>query len=53
MSDEASPQTGTEAKPRHFTPNVQLSGYGRLTRDPEAKTSERDTLTRARASPST
>ena len=49
MSDEASPQTGTEAKPRHFTPNVQLSGYGRLTRDPEAKTSERGhPYTRAR-----
>ena len=49
MSEEASPQTGTEAKPRHFTPNVQLSAYGRLTRDPETKTSERGhPYTRAR-----
>ena len=49
MSEEASPQTGTDAKPRHFTPNVQLSAYGRLTRDPEAKTSERGhSYTRAR-----
>ena len=49
MPEEASPQTGTDAKPRHFTPNVQLSAYGRLTRDPEAKTSERGhPYTRAR-----
>ena len=36
MSEEGSPQTGTDAKPRHFTPNVQLSAFGRLVRDPEA-----------------
>ena len=49
MSEEATPQTGADAKPRHFTPNVQLSAYGRLTRDPEAKTSERGhPYTRAR-----
>ena len=49
MSEEGSPQTGTDTKPRHFTPNVQLSAYGRLTRDPEAKTSERGhPYTRAR-----
>lgn len=49
MSEEESPQTGTDTKPRHFTPNVQLSAYGRLTRDPEAKTSERGhPYTRAR-----
>ncbi|MCY4599273.1 MAG: single-stranded DNA-binding protein [Acidobacteria bacterium] len=49
MSEETSPQTGADAKPRHFTPNVQLSAYGRLTRDPEAKTSERGhPYTRAR-----
>ena len=41
MSEEASPPTGTDTRPRPFTPNVQLSAYGRLTRDPEAKTSER------------
>ena len=40
MSDEASPPTGTDTRPHHFTPNVQLSAYGRLTRDPETKTSE-------------
>ncbi len=49
MSVMVDPQTGLEAKPRHFTPNVQLSAYGRLTRDPEAKTSERGhPYTRAR-----
>ena len=49
MSEEGSPPTGTDTKPRHFTPNVQLSAYGRLTRDPEAKTSERGhPYTRAR-----
>ena len=49
MSEESNPPTGTDAKPRHFTPNVQLSAYGRLTRDPEAKTSERGhPYTRAR-----
>ena len=49
MSEEESPQTGADTKPRHFTPNVQLSAYGRLTRDPEAKTSERGhPYTRAR-----
>ena len=39
MSDEATPQTGTDAIPRHFAPNAQLSAYGRLTRDPETMTS--------------
>ena len=34
-------QTGADARPRHFTANAQLSAYGRLTRDPETKTSER------------
>lgn len=49
MSDEATPQTGADAKPRHFTPNVQLAAYGRLTRDPEAKTSQQGhPYTRAR-----
>ena len=49
MSEEASPPTGTDAKPRHLTPNVQLSAYGRLTRDPEAKTSQQGhPYTRAR-----
>ena len=49
MSEEGSPPTGTDAKPRHFTPNVQLSAFGRLVRDPEAKTSERGhPYTRAR-----
>ena len=47
MSEERSPQTGTDA--RHFTPCAQLSAYGRLTRDPEAKSSERGhPYTRAR-----
>ena len=49
MSEEASPPTGTDTRPRPFTPNVQLSAYGRLTQDPEAKTSERGhQYTRAR-----
>ena len=49
MSEEGSPQTRTDAKPRHFTPNVQLSAFGRLVRDPEAMTSERGhPYTRAR-----
>ena len=47
MSEERNPRTGTDA--RHFTPNAQLSAYGRLTRDPEAKSSERGhPYTRAR-----
>ena len=49
MPEEGSPPTGTDTRPRPFTPNVQLSAYGRLTRDPEAKTSERGhPYTRAR-----
>ena len=45
----ATPQTGADAKPRHFTPNVQLAAFGRLTRDPEAKTSQQGhPYTRAR-----
>ncbi len=49
MSRDGSTPTGTDATPRHFAPNVQLSAYGRLTRDPEAKTSERGhPYTRAR-----
>ena len=49
MSEEANPQTGTDTKPSYFTPNVQVSAYGRLTRDPEPKTSERGhPYTRAR-----
>ena len=49
MSEEENPQAGTDAKPRHFTPNVQLSAYGRLTRDPEAMTSQQGhPYTRAR-----
>ena len=49
MSEEARTQTGAETKPRHFTPNAQLSAYGRLTRDPEAKTSQQGhPYTRAR-----
>ena len=50
MSDEASTQeTGANGKPRHYTPNVQLAAFGRLTRDPEAKTSVRGhPYTRAR-----
>ena len=49
MSREGSPPAGADAKPRHFTPNAQLSAYGRLTRDPEAMTSERGhPFTRAR-----
>ena len=34
MPGEGSPPTGTDAIPRHFAPNVQLSAYGRLTRGP-------------------
>ncbi len=49
MSEEGSPQTAAETTPRHFTPNVQLSAYGRLTRDPEAKESAKGhAYTRAR-----
>lgn len=49
MTEEAGPPTGADARPRHFTPNAQLSAHGRLTRDPEAKTSERGhPFTRAR-----
>ena len=49
MSGEKSPPTGTDGAPRHFAPSVQLSACGRLTRDPEAKTSERGhPYTRAR-----
>lgn len=53
MPDEETTTTGTaEAngqKPRQFTPNAQLAITGRLTRDPEAKTSARGhPYTRAR-----
>ena len=49
MSEETIPHTDTDARPRHFAPNVQLSAYGRLTRDPEAKTSQQGhPYTRAR-----
>ncbi len=49
MPGEGSPPTGTDAIPRHFAPNAQLSAYGRLTRDPEAMTSQQGhPYTRAR-----
>ena len=49
MPGAGSPPTGADAIPRHFAPNAQLSAYGRLTRDPEAKTSQQGhPYTRAR-----
>ena len=50
MSDQASArETGANGKPRQVAPNVQLAAFGRLTRDPEAKTSARGhPYTRAR-----
>ena len=54
MSEEGSPPTGTDTKPRHFTPNVQLSAYGRLVRGTRRRRPPNgDTRTRARASPAT
>ena len=50
MSDESGPQErGSETKARQSTPNALLSAFGRLTRDPEERTSERGRpYTRAR-----
>lgn len=50
MSDETAPrERGAETRTRQSTPNALLSAFGRLTRDPEERTSDRgDPYTRAR-----
>ena len=50
MSDETAPQErDAETRRRQSTPNALLSAFGRLTRDPEEKTSDRGhPYTRAR-----
>ena len=50
MSDETAPQQrGAETRTRQSTPNALLSAFGRLTRDPEERTSDRGhPYTRAR-----